>query len=71
MLGFYQTTRFCRWCGYTYNPGKATDRDGFCKKKCKAAHYRAYKKYVTEVARQRKKISKIGNARKTKKKKKH
>ena len=38
---------YCRWCGCEYEPAKQTDRDGFCKKACKQAHHRAYKKYVT------------------------
>jgi len=53
-----------------YKPGKATDRDGFCLPACKAAHFRAYKRYVTEVARQKKSSVGIGNARGKVKKKK-
>jgi len=51
-------------------PLKATDRDGFDIKACKSALYRAYKKHVAYVARRKKTISKIGYARKRRKKKK-
>lgn len=43
----YENVKHCRWCGQTYKAKKPTDRDGFDKPRCKQAHYRAYKKYVT------------------------
>lgn len=43
---------YCRWCGVKYCEGKRTERDGFCCAAHKQAHHRAYKKYVTSVARQ-------------------
>lgn len=39
--------KHCRWCQKAYHAHKPVDRDGFCCGKCKQAHYRAYKKYVT------------------------
>lgn len=61
---------YCRWCGTPYKPGKAVDRDGFCCDKCKAALYRARKKYVTDVASRENQLEKIGydGRKKTKKK---
>ena len=44
----YKTTWYCRWDGKSYRPKQETDRDGFCSPACKQAHYRAYKKYVTQ-----------------------
>ena len=43
----YSTAKHCRWDGVAYNATKPNDRDGFCCAKCKQAHYRAYKAYVT------------------------
>ncbi|GAH69225.1 unnamed protein product, partial [marine sediment metagenome] len=43
--------RHCRWCGQCYNATRPIGRDGFCCPKCKQAHYRAYKKYVTQTSR--------------------
>jgi len=68
---YYSTIkRYCRWCGKLYTPRKAVYRNGFCTDRCKAALYRARKKYVTNVELREKTISKIGNAGKRKKKKK-
>lgn len=39
--------KHCRWCSKLYISAKPPDRDGFCGKVCKQAHYRAYKNYVT------------------------
>lgn len=43
----YKYDYYCRWCGRTYKNKGNTDRDGFCSKAHKQAHWRAYKKYVT------------------------
>lgn len=43
----YKILKHCRWCGKGYYAKKPIDRDGFCCKACKQAHYRAYKKWVT------------------------
>jgi len=45
----WKVQKYCRWCGKGYKGTKPNDRDGFCCAKCKQAHYRAYKKYVTGV----------------------
>ena len=45
----YHVDKHCRWCGTSYNAAKPHDRDGFCCAKCKQAHYRAYKAYVTQA----------------------
>lgn len=51
MLSLNATSyRWCRWCGNAYKAKRPVDRDGFCKKACKQAHYRAFKKYVTVKA---------------------
>lgn len=47
----YAKQKHCRWCGSEYYACYLSDRDGFCKKSCKQALHRAYKKYVTEIAR--------------------
>jgi len=39
--------KHCRWDGKGYYATKPVDRDGFCRRACKQAHHRAYKKYVT------------------------
>ena len=39
--------KHCRWCQKQYYAYKPLYRDGFCSPKCKQAHYRAYKAYVT------------------------
>jgi len=49
----FEATKSCRWCGGIYYAMKPIDRDGFCTKACKQAHYRAHKKYVTAAARQK------------------
>ncbi|GAI71348.1 unnamed protein product [marine sediment metagenome] len=46
--------RHCRWCGEPYRASRPIGRDGFCTGKCKQAHYRAYKKYVTAKTGQQK-----------------
>ena len=38
---------YCRWCQKSYYAQKPVVRDGFCSSRCKQAHYRAYKKWVT------------------------
>lgn len=45
----YPQKKHCRWCGTQYSARKPHYRDGFCCKSCKQAHYRAYKKYVTQL----------------------
>lgn len=60
---FSTIKRYCRWCGTLYLPRKAVYRDGFCSKAHKAALYRAYKKYVTDVRICRQTAGKIGYAR--------
>ena len=47
----YKRIWYCRWDGKSYRPKQETDRDGFCSPACKQAHYRAYKKYVTQPIR--------------------
>ena len=47
---YYKVTRYCRWCGKAYEPKKDIGKDGFCCNACRQAHFRAYKKYVTQKA---------------------
>lgn len=50
----YNTKRnlHCRWCGQGYSAKKPRDRDGFCSRAHRQAHYRAYKNYVTHSTMQ-------------------
>lgn len=41
--------KHCRWCGKPYMASKPVGKDGFDNPKCKQAHYRAYKSYVTRL----------------------
>ena len=66
----WQATRYCRWCGKAYKPKKDIGRDGFCCIEHKQAHYRAYKKYVTQKEIREQLIEAKSNARKKRKKKK-
>ena len=43
----YNIAKHCRWCGKPYMAVKPVGKDGFHLPRCKQAHYRAYKKYVT------------------------
>lgn len=65
----YGYTKHCRWCGKAYEATKPPDRDGFCSKACKQAHYRAYKSYVTASLRAR--AATAGKPVTRKKRKKH
>lgn len=42
--------KHCRWCSNTYYARQPWGRDGFCKKACKQALYRARKRAVTANA---------------------
>lgn len=42
--------KHCRWCSKSYMAKIPFYRDGFDSNKCRQAHYRAYKKYVTETS---------------------
>lgn len=37
----------CRWCQTPFRSRKRLPKGGFCSSRCKQAHYRAYKNYVT------------------------
>jgi len=52
MRYFRYNSKHCRWCGNEYKANKPTGRDGFCCGICKQAHWRAFKKYVTDPRRQ-------------------
>jgi len=39
----------CHWCGGYAKRYKSYDKHIFCSNRCKMAHYRAYKKYVTHL----------------------
>ena len=45
-----KVTKHCRWCGKQYYAAKPVGKDGFDLPRCKQAHHRAYKKYVTGSA---------------------
>lgn len=60
----------CRWCGKYYISKKDLKKDGFCCTEHKQAHYRAYKRYVTQKDIREQLVQAKSNARKKRKKKK-
>lgn len=44
----YGYSYYCRWDQKQFRSKKPLPKGGFCSGVCKQAHYRAYKKYVTQ-----------------------
>lgn len=44
---WYKFEIVCHWCAKVYEAKKGKRQARFCSPKCKQAHHRAYKKYVT------------------------
>ena len=51
MTGFYFDFEvICHWCGKHFKAKRSRLEVRFCSARCKMAHHRAYKKYVTGQA---------------------
>lgn len=47
----YHYVHMCHWCRIPYQSSKCERDARFCSPRCKQAHHRAYKNYVTAAAK--------------------